>query len=120
VFVLNGSLLLVALNLIPDGRGAAEPETAVVVAAVMSAASSATSTFLAVRDDGAYRRRLARLADRRQRRRRGQGGTGGPPQPPGTVFLQIDGVGHEVLRDAVRPRGNRPPIMETVAGWVDT
>ncbi|KAK1186334.1 phage holin family protein [Streptomyces sp. NBS 14/10] len=117
VFVLNGSLLLVALNLIPDGRGAAEPETAVVVAAVMSAASSATSTFLTVRDDGAYRRRLARLADRRRRR---QGGTGGPPQPPGTVFLQIDGVGHDVLRDAVRPRGNRPPIMETVAGWVDT
>ncbi|MGW3565227.1 phage holin family protein [Streptomyces sp. NPDC000941] len=120
VFVLNGSLLLVALNLIPDGRGAAEPETAVVVAAVMSAASSATSTFLAVRDDGAYRRRLARLADRRQGSRRRQGGTGGPPQPPGTVFLQIDGVGHDVLRDAVRPRGNRPPIMETVAGWVDT
>ncbi|NUP38098.1 MAG: hypothetical protein HOY76_14040 [Streptomyces sp.] len=117
VFVLNGSLLLVALNLIPDGRGAAEPETAVVVAAVMSAASSATSTFLTVRDDGAYRRRLARLADRRRRR---QGGTGGPPQPPGTVFLQIDGVGHDVLRDAVRARGNRPPIMETVAGWVDT
>ncbi|WP_143676215.1 phage holin family protein, partial [Streptomyces milbemycinicus] len=117
VFVLNGSLLLVALNLIPDGRGAAEPETAVVVAAVMSAASSATSTFLTVRDDGAYRRRLARLADRRRRRR---GETGGPPQPPGTVFLQIDGVGHDVLRDAVRPRGNRPPIMETVAGWVDT
>ncbi|MDW6058921.1 phage holin family protein [Streptomyces sp. FXJ1.4098] len=120
VFVLNGSLLLVALNLIPDGRGAAEPETAVVVAAVMSAASSATSTFLTVRDDGAYRRRLARLADRRQGSRRRQGGTGGPPQPPGTVFLQIDGVGHDVLRDAVRPRGNRPPIMETVAGWVDT
>ncbi|MFD8381014.1 phage holin family protein [Streptomyces sp. NPDC059679] len=120
VFVLNGSLLLVALNLIPDGRGAAEPETAVVVAAVMSAASSATSTFLTVRDDGAYGRRLARLADRRQGRRRRQGGTDGPPQPPGTVFLQIDGVGHDVLRDAVRPRGNRPPIMETVAGWVDT
>ncbi|MGY0057253.1 phage holin family protein [Streptomyces sp. LZ34] len=120
VFALNGSLLLIALNLTPDGRGAAEPETAVVVAAVMSAASSATSTFLAVRDDGAYRRRLARLADRRRRRRRRQGETGGPPQPPGTVFLQIDGVGHEVLRDAVRPRGNRPPIMETVAGWVDT
>ncbi|MES4902696.1 MULTISPECIES: phage holin family protein [unclassified Streptomyces] len=120
VFALNGSLLLVALNLIPDGRGTAEPETAVVVAAVMSAASSATSTFLTVRDDGAYGRRLARLADRRRRRRRGQGEPGGPPQPPGTVFLQLDGVGHDVLRDAVRPRGNRPPIMETVAGWVDT
>ncbi|MBC3982345.1 phage holin family protein, partial [Streptomyces sp. AC536] len=75
VFFLNGSLLLVALSLIPDGRGQVEPETAVVVAAVMSAASSATSTALAVRDDGAYRRRLARLAYRRHRR----GGLPGAP-----------------------------------------
>ncbi|MFE3004393.1 phage holin family protein, partial [Streptomyces sp. NPDC059243] len=37
VFFLNGSLLLIALSLIPDGRGDAAPETAVVVAAVMSA-----------------------------------------------------------------------------------
>ncbi|WP_143663129.1 phage holin family protein, partial [Streptomyces sp. wa1002] len=74
VFFLNGSLLLIALRLIPDGRGDANPETAVVVAAVMSAVASATSTALAVRDDEAYRRRLSRLADRRRRRGR----------PPGT------------------------------------
>ncbi|MGR3932823.1 phage holin family protein [Streptomyces sp. BRA346] len=115
VFVLNGSMLLIALSLIPDGRGAVEPETAVVVAAVMSAASSATSTFLTVRDDGAYRRRLARLA---HRQRRLSGGDGGRARPPGTVFLQLDGVGHAVLRDALRPRDNRPPVMETVSTWV--
>ncbi|WP_448332580.1 phage holin family protein [Streptomyces sp. DSM 41534] len=115
VFVLNGSMLLLALSLIPDGRGAAEPETAVVVAAVMSAASSATSTFLTVRDDGAYRRRLARLAGRRRRR---LGEDGGSEQPPGTVFLQLDGVGHAVLREALRERENRPPVMPTVAGWI--
>ncbi|HEY9437947.1 MAG TPA: phage holin family protein, partial [Streptomyces sp.] len=63
VFALNGSLLLIALRLIPDGRGDANPETAVVVAAVMSAVASAASTALAVRDDDAYRRRLSRLAD---------------------------------------------------------
>ncbi|GHJ32286.1 membrane protein [Streptomyces hygroscopicus subsp. sporocinereus] len=115
VFVLNGSMLLIALSLIPAGRGAVEPETAVVVAAVMSAASSATSTFLTVRDDGAYRRRLARLAGRRRRR---LGEDGGCAQPPGTVFLQLDGVGHAVLREALRERENRPPVMPTVAGWV--
>ncbi|MEU1803568.1 phage holin family protein [Streptomyces sp. NPDC019937] len=115
VFVLNGSLLLLAIGLIPDGRGTVEPETAVVVAAVMSAASSATSTFLTVRDDGAYRHRLARLADRRQRR---SGEDGGRARPPGTVFLQLDGVGHAVLRDALRLRDNRPPVMETVSTWV--
>ncbi|WP_307821917.1 phage holin family protein [Streptomyces coffeae] len=115
VFVLNGSMLLLALSLIPDGRGAVEPETAMVVAAVMSAASSATSTFLTVRDDGAYRRRLARLADRRRRR---LGEDGGRALPPGTVFLQLDGVGHAVLREALRARDGKPPVMPTVAGWV--
>ncbi|MFD7163829.1 phage holin family protein [Streptomyces violascens] len=109
VFFLNGSLLLMALRLIPTGRGAAEPETAVIVAAVMSAVASATSTALAVRDDDAYRRRLSRLADRRRRRR----GEGPVPRPPGTVFLQLDGVGEHVLRDAVDAG-----LMPTVATWL--
>ncbi|MEU4040934.1 phage holin family protein [Streptomyces antibioticus] len=107
VFFLNGSLLLIALRLTPSGQTEAAPETAVIVAAVMSAVASATGGALAVRDDDAYRRRLYRLADRRRR--------GGPPGPtgPGTVFLQLDGVGHDVLADAVR-RG----LMPTVARWL--
>ncbi|MEU3301642.1 alkaline phosphatase family protein [Streptomyces sp. NPDC006678] len=115
VFFLNGSLLLLALRLIPDGGGAAAPETAVVVAAVMSAVASATSTALAVRDDNAYRRRLSRLATRR-RRRGGRGGPGaadGADAPPGTVFLQLDGVGHAVLVQAVEDG-----LMPTVARWL--
>ncbi|MFG2333024.1 phage holin family protein [Streptomyces sp. NPDC048604] len=111
VFFLNGSLLLIALWLIPDDRGAAAPETAVVVAAVMSAVASATATALAVRDDDAYRRRLYRLAERRRPRPV----TGGPQPEPGTLFLQLDGVGHRVLRDAVRDG-----LMPTVAAWLDT
>ncbi|MCX5339532.1 phage holin family protein [Streptomyces atratus] len=110
VFFLNGSLLLVALRLIPDGRGAANPETAVVVAAVMSAVASATSTALAVRDDNAYRRRLSRLADRRRRR---SGTDSGRSGPPGTVFIQLDGVGHDVLAGAADSR-----LMPTVANWL--
>ncbi|MFV0126887.1 phage holin family protein [Streptomyces sp. HMX112] len=109
-FFLNGSLLLVALWLIPDGRGEADPQDAVVVAAVMSALASATSTALAVGDDNAYRRRLSRLAGRR-----GGGAVAGPDSPPGTVFLQLDGVGHRVLRDAVAAG-----LMPTVAGWLGT
>ncbi|MEE4495294.1 phage holin family protein [Streptomyces sp. BE230] len=111
VFFLNGSLLLIALWLIPDGRGAAAPETAVVVAAVMSAVASATSTALAVRDDNAYRRRLSRLAQRR-RRRSGTSGEGGDG-PPGTVFIQLDGVGHDVLAQAAAAG-----VMPTVARWL--
>ncbi|WP_338492294.1 phage holin family protein [Streptomyces sp. SJL17-4] len=110
VFFLNGSLLLVALWLIPDGRGAANPETAVVVAAVMSAVASATSTGLAVRDDDAYRRRLYRLTGRTRPR----ASDDAPEQVPGTVFLQLDGVGHHVLRGAVADG-----LMPTVASWID-
>lgn len=108
VFVLNGFLLLLALRLNPAERGAAAWETAVVVAAVMSAVASATGAALAVRDDDAYRRRLYRLADRR----RGAGPAG--PVTPGTVFLQLDGVGHDVLEAAVK-KG----LMPTVAQWLD-
>ncbi len=111
VFFLNGSLLLIALWLIPADRGAANPENAVVVAAVMSAVASAVSTALAVRDDDAYRRRLSRLADRR--RRRGALGSSDRDGPPGTVFIQLDGVGHEVLREAAADG-----LMPTVAGWL--
>ncbi|MGY5035222.1 alkaline phosphatase family protein [Streptomyces sp. 900116325] len=114
VFFLNGSLLLVALRLTPDGRGAANPETAVVVAAVMSAVASASSTALAVRDDNAYRRRLSRLADRRRRRTgRGRGVDTGRGEPPGTVFIQLDGVGHDVLA-----RAAADGLMPTVAHWL--
>ncbi|MEU6313979.1 phage holin family protein [Streptomyces sp. NPDC047014] len=115
VFFLNGSLLLIALRLVPDGGGAAAPETAVVVAAVMSAVASATSTALAVRDDEAYRRRLYRLADRRRRRQdRRRGPERGGPRAPGLVFLQLDGVGYEVLRHACNSA-----LMPTVAGWLE-
>ncbi|WP_028807936.1 phage holin family protein [Streptomyces canus] len=107
VFFLNGALLLLALRLNPAERGDAAPETAVVVAAVMSAVASATGGALAVRDDDAYRRRLYRLADRR--RRRGPVG----PATPGTVFLQLDGVGHDVLLAAVG-KG----LMPTIARWI--
>ncbi|WP_370416910.1 phage holin family protein [Streptomyces fradiae] len=111
VFFLNGSLLLLALRLSTDGRAAAAPETAVVVAAVMSAVASATSTALAVRDDEAYRRRLYRLADRKRPRT----ARAGVEPVPGTVFLQLDGVGHRVLTDAVAA-GRMP----TVAEWLAT
>ncbi|UFR01177.1 alkaline phosphatase family protein [Streptomyces sp. Go40/10] len=107
VFFLNGSLLLLALRVNPSGRGVVAPETAVIVAAAMSAVASATGGALAVRDDEAYRRRLHRLATRSRRAH--------PPCPtaPGLVCVQLDGVGHDVLADAVR-KG----LMPTVAGWL--
>ncbi|MFJ3924680.1 phage holin family protein [Streptomyces sp. NPDC090022] len=114
VFFLNGSLLLLALHLIPAGYGQVAPQTAVVVAAVMSAVASATSTALAVRDDEAYRRRLYRLADRRRRRHRRADAAGPGAAAPGIVFVQLDGVGYEVLC-----RAARTGLMPTVARWLD-
>ncbi|WP_262928307.1 phage holin family protein [Streptomyces xanthii] len=110
VFFLNGGVLLVALHLVPDGRGEINAETAVVVAAVMSAVASATGGALAVRDDDAYRRRLYRLAARRRRR---AGPDAGCPPTPGTVFLQLDGVGHDLLR-----RAADQDLMPTVGAWL--
>ncbi|MYW42093.1 phage holin family protein [Streptomyces sp. SID161] len=107
VFFLNGSLLLLALRINPSGRGEAAPETAVIVAAVMSAVASATGAALAVRDDETYRRRLHRLATRGRRTQ--------PPCPtaPGLLCVQLDGVGHDVLTAAVG-KG----LMPTVARWL--
>ncbi|MES9522615.1 phage holin family protein [Streptomyces capoamus] len=107
VFFLNGSLLLLALRINPSGPAEAAPETAVIVAAVMSAVASATGAALAVRDDEAYRRRLHRLATRSHRSH--------PPCPgaPGLVCVQLDGVGHDVLVEAVR-KG----LMPTVHRWL--
>ncbi|MFD4539178.1 phage holin family protein [Streptomyces bauhiniae] len=107
VFFLNGSLLLLALRVNPSGRGEVAPETAVIVAAVMSAVASATGAALAVRDDDAYRRRLLRLADRRRR------ATLPCASTPGLVCVQLDGVGHDVLTAAVRDG-----LMPTVARWL--
>ena len=121
-FALNGVMLLIALGIVPyDGSASATPETAVVVAAVLSATTSGTSTWLTVHDDDAYRRRLARLAGRKPRRR----GPDPMTDDPGTVVIQLDGVGHEVLRDAMRVRhgrGNvlRPPLMPTLMEWTAT
>ncbi|MGV2922289.1 phage holin family protein, partial [Streptomyces alfalfae] len=78
-FFLNGSLLLLALRLNPEGRGEVGAETAVVVAAVMSAVASATGGALAVRDADAYPRPLHPPADRQPRRRRQ---ARAPPAPP--------------------------------------
>jgi uncharacterized membrane protein YvlD (DUF360 family) len=108
VFLLNGSLLWLALSAVPDGRGEATPEVAVLVAAAMSLASSATSTFLAVRDPRAQARRLRRMAGWRLPRTALVRRT----SAPGTVFLQLDGIGYEVLCEAI---GGEPPLMPTVA-----
>ncbi|GAA3098136.1 hypothetical protein GCM10017687_06270 [Streptomyces echinatus] len=97
VFFLNGSLLLLALRINPSGRGEAAPETAVIVAAVMSAVASATGAALAVRDDETYRRRLHRLATRGRRVRR--------PAPPPRAWSASSSTGSATTFSRTRSAG---------------
>ncbi|WP_055591460.1 alkaline phosphatase family protein, partial [Streptacidiphilus griseoplanus] len=112
VFVLNGGVVLVALALLPAGPGSVSLSTAGVVAAVLSGTTSAAHGAIAARDDEAYRRRLARMAGRRDGRRVREG-VHLPGAVPGVVFLQLDGLGHEVLVRALRDGS-----MPTLAGWL--
>ncbi|KRV51229.1 hypothetical protein AQ490_00155 [Wenjunlia vitaminophila] len=111
VFFLNGSVLLLALRVVPEGKPQVNVTTAVVIAAVLSAASSSTNAWLSVYDDDAYRRRLARLAGRRRRAEPAAGEPG--TTTPGTVFLQLDGVGHDVLKAAIEAR-----YLPTIQSWL--
>ncbi|MFJ6217400.1 alkaline phosphatase family protein [Streptomyces sp. NPDC092296] len=112
VFVLNGAVVFVALELVPDGPDSLTLSTAAVVAAVLSGTTSAAHGAIAARDDEAYRRRLARLAGRRAGRRLREAASGAAG-PAGVLFLQLDGLGHEVLVRAVRDG-----VMPTLAGWL--
>ena len=60
--------------------------------------------MLAVDEDELFFRRAARRA------RRGADGDAGPP---GVLFLQIDGLGHDTARRAVRDGS-----MPTLAAWL--
>ncbi|ATY09916.1 hypothetical protein CU254_05170 [Amycolatopsis sp. AA4] len=81
--------------------------TAVVITVAMSAVGAVISSVLAVDEDEIFFRRAAR------RRRKAKHRTDFADQPPGVVFLQIDGLGYDTVRRAVRD-GDMP----TFAKWL--
>jgi len=101
-FLLMGAGVLAVFNAIP-GVEVQSFRTSVVVAVAMSGITAVISSVLALNED--------ELFFRRARRRR----TGPDPGacPPGVLFLQIDGLGHEVARRAVRDGS-----MPTLAAWL--
>jgi uncharacterized membrane protein YvlD (DUF360 family) len=103
--VLNGAVVLFVAWALPgveiDGLGAA-----VIVAIVLTAATTITTTLLAIDDDDRFARHFAR-------KRAKQAKAAGVSQVPGVLFLEIDGLAHEVIRRAIRD-GNAP----TLASWV--
>jgi len=79
---------------------------ALAVAAAVTAVSMTLTAALALDDDDVVLRHLLR-------KRRAPAASEGDPQVPGVLFVQIDGVAHQVLQRAVRD-GNAP----TIAHWL--
>ncbi|MDX6635804.1 MAG: hypothetical protein QOF06_2007 [Solirubrobacterales bacterium] len=103
--VLNGILVTFALDLLPGAKVAGVGE-GVVITVVVAALTSAVYSLLAIDEDDAWYRNVVR----RQARRRGQAIES---EVPGVLFLEIDGLAHDVLLRALQD-GSAP----TLASWV--
>jgi uncharacterized membrane protein YvlD (DUF360 family) len=101
-FVLMGAGVLAVSAVIP-GVVVSDLGTAVAVALAMAAVAGVVSSVLAVNEDELFFRRARRRA----------GAAGLADGPPGVLFLQIDGLGHDVARRAVRDGS-----MPTLAAWL--
>lgn len=103
--VLNGVLVAFAIDLVP-GAEIKDFWTGVVVALGIALLTTLLASLLAVDEDESWYRNVVR----RQAKRRGDRIES---DVPGVIFLEIDGLAHEVLRRAMRD-GNAP----TLAHWL--
>jgi uncharacterized membrane protein YvlD (DUF360 family) len=101
-FLLMGAGLLAVSFVIP-GVVIAGLGTAVVVAVAMSAVAALVSSLLGLDEDEIFFRRAARRST----------DTTADDRPPGVLFLQVDGLGFDTVRRAVRD-GDMP----TFARWL--
>ncbi|WP_020670733.1 phage holin family protein [Amycolatopsis nigrescens] len=102
-FLLLGAGVL-AISFAVPGVVVADLRTAVIVTVGVSAVGGLTSSLLAIDEDEIFFRRAARRANRQGNR---------DELPPGVLFLQVDGLGYDVVRRAIRD-GDMP----TLAGWL--
>lgn len=105
-FVLLGAATLAVFRSVP-GVEIADFRSAVLVTIGMAAVGALISSLLAIDEDEIFFRRAAR------RRRRHTPAPGPGEQPPGVLFLQIDGLGFDTVRRAIRD-GDMP----TFAAWL--
>ncbi|WP_433279309.1 phage holin family protein [Pseudonocardia xinjiangensis] len=105
-FLVLGAGVL-AISFVVPGVVIADFETAVVVAVAVSVLAALASGLLALDQDELFFRRAARRGARR--------GTGGDAEmPPGVLFLQVDGLGMDTVRRAVRD-GDMPTFARLLA-----
>ncbi|UOX85996.1 phage holin family protein [Amycolatopsis sp. FBCC-B4732] len=105
-FLLLGAGTLAVFKTVP-GVEIADFRTAVIVTVAMAGVGAVISSLLAIDEDEIFFRRANR------RRRRHAATPGDADQPPGVVFLQIDGLGFDTVRRAIRD-GDMP----TFAAWL--
>jgi uncharacterized membrane protein YvlD (DUF360 family) len=103
--VLNGVLVTVAINLLPGAEVATAWE-GILITVLVAALTAAVYSLLAIDEDDAWHRNVVR----RQARRRGQVTE---TDVPGVLFLEIDGLAHDVLMRALQD-GSAPHL----ASWV--
>jgi uncharacterized membrane protein YvlD (DUF360 family) len=103
--VLNGALMVFAIDLVP-GADIEDVWTGVGLAIGLTLITTLLASLLAIDEDDSWHRNVVR----RQARRRGDHSE---TDVPGVIFLEIDGLAHEVLRRAMRD-GNAP----TLARWL--
>jgi uncharacterized membrane protein YvlD (DUF360 family) len=103
--LLNGAIILAIGEVLP-GFSVSGLWTGIAVTAIVAAVSSTLMTLLSIDDEGVWTRRVLRRAAARARRDHAS-------DVPGILFVQIDGLGHDVIVRAVRD-GNLP----TLAGWL--
>jgi len=104
--VLNAILVAFAIDLVPGAeiKGLGE---AIVVTIALTIATSATASLLAIDDDESWHRNVVRVQSRGRE-------TVNRTNVPGILFLEIDGLAHEVLERAIAA-GNAP----TIASWIE-
>jgi membrane protein DedA with SNARE-associated domain/uncharacterized membrane protein YvlD (DUF360 family) len=103
-FLIIGAGSLAIFKAIP-GVEIEDLRTAVVVTIGMAVVGALTSSVLALDEDEIFFRRVAR---------RGTPEDMPPDTPPGVIFLQVDGLGYDTVRRAVRD-GDMP----TLAAWLN-
>jgi uncharacterized membrane protein YvlD (DUF360 family) len=103
--VLNGVLVTLAIGLIP-GAEVRHLGDGILITIVLTAVTAAIYSLLAIDEDDAWNRNVVRRQARRRK-------LAVESETPGVLFLEIDGLAHDVLLRALQD-GNAP----TLARWV--
>jgi uncharacterized membrane protein YvlD (DUF360 family) len=105
--VLNGILVTFAIDLLPRAE-VAEVLDGIVIAIVLAAVTAAVYSLLAIDEDDAWQRNIVARAARRR-------GQAIETDVPGVLFLEIDGLAHDVLMRALQD-GSAPHLASWVRG----